>query len=267
MDVVKMRKLLQRRFNAPSWALLFEVKSATGYANGEPRSADAVAISLWPSRGLALHGIEIKVHRSDWLRELKKPNKSEPVQKYCNFWWIAAPKGVVEVDELPVTWGLLEESGKRGLVAKRQAPELSPVSLDLSFVASLGRRMGGSVDQAMRTARQELMSEQADSEINNEEYERGVADAVPQLERVRRELKQLYVRVAEFEKASGISVDSYDSGLMGTAARLLSRQRLMREVNLLDPALRELESTLADMRTIRKTLRGHLYPERAKDPQ
>ncbi|MBW2673476.1 MAG: hypothetical protein JRD89_08705 [Deltaproteobacteria bacterium] len=157
MDVVKMRKLLLRRFDAPAWAVLFEVKSSTGYANGEPRSADAVAISLWPSRGLAIHGVEIKVHRSDWLRELKKPNKSEAVQKHCDFWWIAAPKGVVEVDELPPTWGLLEVSGKRGLVAKRQAPELAAKPLDLGFVASLGRRMGGAVEQAMRTARQDAL--------------------------------------------------------------------------------------------------------------
>ena len=47
---------------------------------------------VWPSRGLYLHGFEIKVHRNDWLRELKNPAKAEEIAGYCHFWWVVATR-------------------------------------------------------------------------------------------------------------------------------------------------------------------------------
>ena len=55
------------------------------------RYADAVAMNLFPSRGLALHGFEIKVSKSDFKSEIENPEKSVPVQQYCDHWWIVAP--------------------------------------------------------------------------------------------------------------------------------------------------------------------------------
>ena len=55
------------------WIFLTNVRDTTGRPKGSRRRyADAVAMNLWPSKGLALHGFEIKVSRSDFLTELRE---------------------------------------------------------------------------------------------------------------------------------------------------------------------------------------------------
>jgi hypothetical protein len=45
--------------------------------------ADAIARHLWPSQGLELIGFELKVSRSDWLREIKDPYKCESKKAFA----------------------------------------------------------------------------------------------------------------------------------------------------------------------------------------
>lgn len=137
LNTAHAREMLRKRYPSPEWACMLEVAPSTG---GGTRYADAVAINLWSSRGHAVHGFEIKVSRSDWLRELKKPEKAETsVYRYCDYWWIAAPKGVVKDGELPPTWGLLElrAAGYTQIVA---APKLEAQPVNRTFFASLMRR-------------------------------------------------------------------------------------------------------------------------------
>jgi len=140
-----IRCALRTRYPAGSHALLWEVANATG--SNQRRFADAVAVGLWPSHGHEIEGIEIKVSRSDWKREIEHPEKSQPVYRYCNRWWLAAPKGLLEADELPSTWGLLELVGDT-LRTKKKAPALTPEVPSIGFVASLLRRHAG-VDAEM----------------------------------------------------------------------------------------------------------------------
>lgn len=94
-----------------------------GAAFNANRTFDAIAIALWPSRGLTIDGFEVKVSRSDWQRELAQPEKAEDACKLVDRFSIVAPKGVVYASEVPPTWGLLEVTGKR-LVAVKGAPWL-----------------------------------------------------------------------------------------------------------------------------------------------
>lgn len=68
--------LLAKRYPDPEYALLTQVADQTGWRS---RIADAVAIGCWKSRGLYIHGFEIKVSRSDWLFERKHPEKAETI--------------------------------------------------------------------------------------------------------------------------------------------------------------------------------------------
>lgn len=140
-----IRCALRLRYPEGSHALLWEVANATG--SNQRRFADAVAVGLWPSHGHEIEGIEIKVSRGDWLRECVQPEKSQPIYRFCNRWWLAVPKGLVEPDELPVTWGLLELAGD-AMRAKKKAPALTPETPSIGFVASLLRRHAG-VDAEM----------------------------------------------------------------------------------------------------------------------
>jgi hypothetical protein len=137
VTAAEVRAALALRYPSKSHALMFEVAPRTG---GGTRYADAVAVGLWASHGHPIEGFEIKVSRSDWLHEMKQPEKSEPVMRYCNRWWLVCPKGVAAPDELPDTWGLLELHENGTLRVRVNAPKLEPVPVDRGFFASLVRR-------------------------------------------------------------------------------------------------------------------------------
>ena len=128
-------ELLAVRYPAPEWAFFPQARNSTGYVS---RTADAVAMNLWPSRGMELHGFEVKVDRGDWLKELKSPEKATKIQQYCDRWWIVAPKEIVGPAELPSTWGLLLANSGH-LRCQVEAPKLQAVELDRGFVAALLR--------------------------------------------------------------------------------------------------------------------------------
>jgi hypothetical protein len=126
-------------FSGHEWSLSFEVGDNTGWDT--KRHIDAVAMNLWPSRGLALHGIEMKVSRGDWQKELANPAKAEEIHRYCDFWWLAATRGVVkDAQEIPIGWGFLEMTEGGTLRMKRQAAKQErPIDLRRGFVAGMLR--------------------------------------------------------------------------------------------------------------------------------
>ncbi len=71
------------------------------------RRCDLIRVGV-ASRGNEIDGHELKVTRSDWLRELDTPVKADAWWPYCTRWWIVAPPGVVLDGELPAGWGLME---------------------------------------------------------------------------------------------------------------------------------------------------------------
>lgn len=140
-----VRMALRRHFAAPECAIVFEVAQSTGA--GANRHLDAVAMELWPSRGLMLHGIEIKVQRADWRKEKKTPEKAEEVARYCDLFWIAAPVSIVPVAELPSAWGLIEVQ-ENGDVRVRKAPmKTDSEPLGRAFLAALLRAAARGLDE------------------------------------------------------------------------------------------------------------------------
>lgn len=184
-----------RHQRAPGDVLLHEVPSEEG------RSADAVLVRCWKSRGYELHGFEIKVSRSDWLRELKAPEKAEPIARYMNRWFIVAPAGVVKADELPSTWGLMQYRADGKLVVAHPAPKLSPAPVDRAFLAILVRRAFTSSRKEIREAEQRARQEGI--EIGRRKAERESGD-----EHLRNEVNRLKKDIADFEEQSGISFTS-----------------------------------------------------------
>lgn len=71
------------------------------------------------------HGHEVKVSRSDWLRELADPGKAETFNQYMHYWWLVATPGVVK-DDLPEDWGLMVLHASGRLVKVVDAPLTVP---------------------------------------------------------------------------------------------------------------------------------------------
>lgn len=76
-------------------------------APGTNRRCDLLRIGMWPSRGHRIIVHELKVSRSDWQRELDDPAKAEAWWPYCHEFWIVAPDGLIDSDEMPDGWGLM----------------------------------------------------------------------------------------------------------------------------------------------------------------
>ena len=133
-----IREVMRARFCAPKWALCFEVQDATGMR--ATRSADAIAMALWPSLGLELIGFEFKVSRADWLRELKDPSKAETFKRFCDRWYlVTTSRDIVHPGELPAGWGWLVVKGDR-VYTITTAPPLQPEPVSRAFLAALLRR-------------------------------------------------------------------------------------------------------------------------------
>lgn len=123
-DIQAIKQAIGKRYQPPEWFLAWEVaiKSNMADSGGVPiRVIDGVAFSPWRRNGYEWHGLEIKTHRADWLKELKDSSKAIPAMEMCNRWFLVAPQGIVKIDELPATWGLLELH-RNTLFTKKPAP-------------------------------------------------------------------------------------------------------------------------------------------------
>ena len=216
-----IRDAMKKKWVAQEWAILWEVNEGTGARVG--RAADAVMMSLWPSRGLELHGVEIKVSRSDWKREAMDPTKAEAVAKYCDRWWVHTPTGIVQdPSEMPPAWGLREFDGKAWRTI-REAEKTEAEPVNRLFLASLLRRSDGLVNSMVREARDAAYAEmegrraQMDKEFN-ERLERALERRMPGHERLKEQL-------AKFEEAFGVKVSEYspDMEAIGHAAAAIAQ--------------------------------------------
>lgn len=208
-------KALQSRFCAPEWACFMEVQQSTGGYGG--RSADCVAMNLFPSRGLRVHGVEVKASRGDFLRELKAPEKAEPIARFCDHWWIATVPGVVLPGELPPTWGLMELTG--GVMRQKVAPpKLEAAPMDRGFIAAMFRRASDRATKELATAVEQRL--ERDRQQMQAEIDRGIAYRTSDYEALKR-------AVDDFEKASGITITSYRGADLGKAAKLAMDLKLV----------------------------------------
>lgn len=187
---------LSGRYPPNEYAVVPQVRDGAGW---DRRTADAIAIGLWHSRGHTIHGFEAKVSRADWKREKERPEKAEAVARFCDYWWMVAPPQVVGVAELPDTWGLLEYRGGK-LHMVKQATKLDPAPLTPGFVAQVLKRaltkMPGTLE--LQTAFEKGRDEGLASKRDADSYRAQHAE---------RELSLLRERVKEFEAASGISLE------------------------------------------------------------
>jgi hypothetical protein len=140
--------------NGRRYAVAAAVRSHAGF--DARRTADFVAMDLWPSKGLALHGHEIKVSRSDWLRELAEPAKAAEFIPYMHYWWavVSGPR-IVRDGELPDGWGLMVMRGP-ALAVVCKAPRRDARPLTPSRLAALLRAIANSSEYLARREHERL---------------------------------------------------------------------------------------------------------------
>ena len=236
-------RLARRIANAPGEILIREVGNGAGSKNSG--WVDAISMQTWPSKGLAITGYELKATRQDWLRELDNPEKNRAWQGCADMFYIVAPKGIVEILELPHMWGLMIPSGDALRIQVRaQWDGKSSTSVPYGMVAAIFRAI-----ERDRTAHE---AEVSDRKIRStiEAFEK--KHAAERLARHKAETELCHL-------AALLGVSRYDmSGLE-------KRAELFREFALTenDPIV-QLECTYERLRSAKNRI-GMLLTELAKD--
>lgn len=209
MREVDVMARIRAQFEGSGYAVLSQVRNATG-AGPVTRTADALVMSLWPSRGLTLSGFEIKVSKSDWKKELSTPEKAEEIARFCDTWYVAAPPGIVRVEDLPPAWGLYETTdAKLKLVREAKArarEEVAPITR--GFLGALLR--AATTDVLPKAEVEGLVQRRVEARLP-EAVACRMRDAAPEhrqtarkLEQVERDFARLKETVEQFEQASGV---------------------------------------------------------------
>lgn len=252
----ELMEKLAYKYAGEAWAFFEQVRSGTGYLH-QVRTADAIAMGLWPSRGLELLGFEVKIYRADWLKELKTPRKADELVGFCDRWWIVALKDVARVEEIPTTWGLMVPHGL-GLRVVKAAPELKPEPVDRLFLASLLRKAKVYVAPAKRTEAK-IKAAWEEGRAKGAEHANWHWKNIeqPGLERLADGAKR-------FQEQTGIELSIYSAEDIATAVNLLRRQpSLTRKIEDTSQLVKGLEAALvsgrdllAALTEVQKKIRG-----------
>lgn len=233
---------LKARHPAPAWAFLEQVRNSTGVAD-VTRTADAVALSLYPSRGLELHVFEVKVSRGDWLREMKEPAKAEEIGRFADrLWLVVGDAAIVKPEELPPTWGLLVPRGP-GLHAKVVAPKLEPEAVSRRFLAALLRNVHGYYTSAAVLDERAQESTAAAIEAARQRWEMNSTATHGGLKRRVAELEE---SINAFQAASGLSIERWTAGQVGEVVKLvlaLGADRIVKRLEYMHQELKHLADT------------------------
>lgn len=266
-----LEALLRATLPAQEWALIFDVPNATG--GMASRRADAMAMSLWHSRGIELHGFELKISRSDWLRERKDPAKADALAVYCDRWWLVTAPGIVKPDELPAPWGHYEVVEVPGtgnerahwdrLVVRKKPAKLKPKPYTRQFLAGLLRSAQDNSPGSEQISEAVANASYKAREVYQEKLNENQRQLLEAKQNVRNEIR-------EFEKASGIEINQWHHGNVGHALRLFMsgmRGNLINHSGI-DAALHSLQEVVLQLelaRTQYKAVHAQLHPAPEKE--
>jgi len=144
--------------------LLEQVADATGFATG--RWVDAVVFEMWESEGRTRRAFELKISRSDFLRELKHPDKYQWCLNSFHEFWYVAPKDAIKIEELPQGVGWFYPAGNR-LITGRQASYNHKPELNDKLLASFIRSADKEIINATKRDKIQFLAE-------DEDYQRAI---------------------------------------------------------------------------------------------
>lgn len=164
-DIVK---LIRRKYppNRPNgfqkYVVLEQVPDGTGMYQGH--WIDAVVFDLWPSKGLVRSAFEIKVSRSDFLREMQNPLKYKWVMECFHEFWFVAPQNVIQLPELPPNVGWMYPRGGR-LAIKRHAVQNPEPKLDNILLAAFMRAAAKEISRVSSATVKDILDGSKDHQL------------------------------------------------------------------------------------------------------
>lgn len=225
----QLMEKLAAKYAPPHWMFLEEVRDATGFDSG--RAADAMALGLYRSRGRDLIAFEVKVSRSDWLLELKNPDKAEAIGRYCDYFYLVlAEEGIIQPGEVPEPWGVYVARPKK-LVQIKAAQRLEAAPISRLLLCSLVKSAADAREEILRAGMKEEIRAGVKGERATWDYRLRTAEEKAQ---------RTKEAVEAFEAASGVAInqwgDAEGNRKIGTAVRAILEggAELRRMVNRLE---------------------------------
>lgn len=246
MTARDIEKLIAATYPSPEYATFIEVRNSVGFAS-KVRSADAMVMSLWPSRGIYMHGYEIKVSKSDWNRELANPAKAEEIAQFCKFWSVVCPDGLIDPDSVPPNWGLVYAKDRK-LKTVKYPKEMEHRPPTWALFASLCR------DVTEQWLPASVVDERVAQQVKEIDERRKKHEPL-EMRNLRESLDNLNSRVKAFEDASGVQLDRYSEYFnreIGAAVKLLRGSH--KPAELLDKMRDELTRAAAALESARKAV-------------
>lgn len=204
--------------NQPRYVVAEHVNNGAGFSYG--RTLDAIVFDTWPSKGLLLHGLEVKVSTSDLRRELQDTRKAGAFFPYLDHFSVVAPQNVIAAAraEVPKRWGIYQPTDDGRLRAVRKPLMLHDdgqrETLDRSLMAAFARA---------------LVQRSLSREAEEAAYSRGESEATKraafEIEQAKRSAEGIVASAKAFEEASGIKIDQWNGGSVGEALAAFQKLR------------------------------------------
>lgn len=105
-DVRIVLDAIRARYAPPDFIVFDELRHGVGCSGDDMGATDAFVMDIRPNKGLTKTAYEIKVSRSDFLRELKKPLKRRQAMLVSNYFYFIAPYGIIKPEDVPIDCGL-----------------------------------------------------------------------------------------------------------------------------------------------------------------
>lgn len=221
---------LEAKYSAPYYRLMWEVRNNTGF--NSTRSADAIAISFYVSREQSLTGFEVKVSRSDWLSELRRPEKADAIAKYCDYFFlVTSTDTIAKLEEIPEPWGWLSLRGSRLKVLK-PAQKLKSIPPDRAMLCALVQAaVSSAITDIDKKIAEDVAAKVQEAHSNLSFRANNAENRVDRIQKI----------MDDFEQASGLSLSGRWYGTMdpkqvGNAVRaiLQGEESLARHRDSLD---------------------------------
>lgn len=216
----KIKLSLKRRFDYPSWLVVFE------FQNKEGKRADCLALNTQASRNFKLVGFEFKASRSDWLAEKKNPEKSDYFVELCDEWYVVAGRrNIINKEELPEGWGFLEvkPSGRIYKIVESDLNDLQSVKPDRRFFSKFMRK--GLEDTGGYTA-QDL------KEAERRGYDKAINEGVER--KTDFEIERLQKKAESFDKLKETDLNIWEPISDEQVQRLVLAEELLNRISVDD---------------------------------
>jgi len=140
LDSNKVLEVLRNKHNPDEFAFFSELRIGGGYGKDSEQRFDAWAINYRPSKQNKTICYEIKVSRSDFFNEIKKPFKRRAGLRLANEFYFVVPAGMLKVEEIPPECGLMEVHPEGYITTVIHAPFRNVLPPTFNFLATICRR-------------------------------------------------------------------------------------------------------------------------------